>query len=259
MTPTIRSTALLGVLMTLTLIGCAGSPTSTPTSSQNPNATVPPTLAPTSAPTPGPTGGGPINVTSAAQAAALVFASDERWAQMTPLRPDLIGQSTWFETVDNGDGYSVNITVGAGDCEAGCIEHHTWQYSVDKDGKVELVGETGDSVQPPLPAGGAGPAQLTAQLTSGPVCPVERNPPDPNCAPRAVANAELTVYDPRGNAVASGISDPSGMVTIEVPAGAYYVVAQDVEGLMGSPEAQAFAVLGGGQVGLLFQYDTGIR
>jgi hypothetical protein len=259
MTTMLRPTALIAAL-TMILIACTAGPTSTASPNPSGPPTLAPTLAPTAAPTPGPTGGGgPVTVTSAAQAAALVFASDERWAQMTPLRPDFIGQSTWFEAFDNGGSYSVNITVGAGDCEAGCIEHHTWQYSVDGSGTVALTGETGDDVQPPLPAGGAGPAQLMAQLTSGPVCPVDRNPADPNFSPPAVAIAQMTVYDPQGNEVASGISDANGTVTIEVPAGAYYVSVQAVEGLMGSPEAQAFSVLGGGQVALLFQYDTGIR
>lgn len=257
MTTMLRPTALFGALLAVTLIACT---IGGPTSSATPIPTVPPTLAPTQAPTPGPTaGGGSLTVISAAQAAALVFASDERWAQMTPLRPDFIGQSMWFETIDNGDGYSVNITVGAGDCEAGCIEHHTWQYSVDPEGNVELKGETGDPVQPPPPAGGAGPAQLTVKLSAGPTCPVERNPPDPNCAPRAVSNADVTVYDPQGNVVATGVSDANGMASLEVPTGSYYVAVQAVEGLMGSPEAQAFSVLGGGQATLLFQYDTGIR
>ncbi len=51
----------------------------------------------------------------------------------------------------------------------------------------------------------------------------------------------------------------TGLLVFDVPAGAYYVVPATVEGLMGTPEAQAFSALGGDQVGLLFGYDTGIR
>ena len=50
---------------------------------------------------------------------------------MSPLRPDMIGQSTWYEAFADGDGFTVNITVGQGDCQAGCIERHTWSYRVD--------------------------------------------------------------------------------------------------------------------------------
>lgn len=41
--------------------------------------------------------------------------------------------------------------------------------------------------------------------------------------------------------------------------GAHYVVPPAVNGLVGTPEAQAFAFVGGDQLGLLFAYDTGIR
>lgn len=245
-------TALLASL----LIGCAGAPA--PTARSSP--TLPPTPAPTLPPTPTPPPTiGPVEVTTAAQAAALVFASDERWGQMAPLRPDLVGQSSWFEASRDAEGFTVSITIGRGDCQAGCIERHTWTYHVDFAGTVELVGETGDDIDMSPPAGGDGPAKVTIDLTAGPTCPVEQEPPDPNCAARAVKNAEVTLYNADGTEVATDISDDEGRVVFEVPAGAYYAVAEPVEGLMGTPDAQAFSVLVGDQVGLLFGYNTGIR
>ena len=178
---------------------------------------------------------------------------------MTPLRPDIIGASTWYEASQSGERFSVTITVGQGDCQAGCIERHTWTYNVDATGTVELVGEDGDDVDVEPAAGGDGPGLLTVQLTAGPTCPVEQFPPDPNCAPRSVEGAEVVVFDASGNEVTREESDDAGMVSFDLPGGAYYVETEKVQGLMVAPEAQAFAFLGGDQVDLLFSYDTGIR
>jgi hypothetical protein len=257
MTTTMRLSIALCVLAAGLLLGCAGGPGAT-----NPLGTPASTL-----PTPGATGAptptAPIDgrdVSSPAQAAALVFASDRMWARMVPLRPDMVGQSSWYEALEAADGYAVNITLGQGDCQAGCIEKHTWQYHVDFDGNVELLGEVGDPVDvPPGEGGGEGDARVTIALTAGPACPVVQDPPDPNCAERLVSGATVTIFKADGTELATTTSDEEGKVVFDVPPGAYYVVAAPVEGLMGTPEAQAFAVLGADQIGLLFQYDTGIR
>jgi hypothetical protein len=188
-----------------------------------------------------------------------VFASDERWARMSPLRSDMVGQSSWYDAFQDGDGFAVNVTVGQGDCFAGCIERRTWSYHVDAGGAVELVSEDGDEIHFEQPAGGDGPARLTIQLTAGPTCPVEQVPADPDCAPRAAEGAEVVVLDAAGEEIAREIADADGMVSIDLPGGAYFVEAEPVEALMGTPEAQAFAFLGGDQTDLLFTYDTGIR
>jgi hypothetical protein len=171
----------------------------------------------------------------------------------------MIGQSTWYEAAQDAGGFSVRITVGQGDCFAGCIEQHTWSYRVDGDGTVELVGEDGEDVVVEPPVGGDGPGRLTVQLTAGPTCPVEHNPPDPNCAARPVKEAEVVVYSAAGEEVARETSDSDGKIEVDLPAGAYYVVPQPVEGLMGTADEQAFSFVGGDQADLLFGYDTGIR
>jgi hypothetical protein len=220
-----------------------------------PGASPSPLPTPTPSPSPAPV----TAVTSAAQAAALVFASDERFARMQPLRGDMIGQSAWYDASEDATGFSVVITVGAGDCQAGCIEHHTWSYHVDRDGTVALVGDQGDDItlEPPAPSGDA--VTLNVSLLAGPVCPVERNPPDPACAPRPVVNVGLGVFNGAGQQVGEGVSDAGGMVSMQLPGGAYYVVATPVDGLMGTAMAQAFAAVGGDQVDLVLGYDTGIR
>lgn len=218
-----------------------------------------PGASPTPAPTPTPSPAPSTNVTTAAQAAALVFASDDRFARMQPLRADLIGQSAWFEANEDGTGFTVTATMGAGDCQAGCIERHTWTYHVERDGTVTLVGEQGDDItlEPAPPTGDH--VALNVSLVAGPVCPVEQDPPDPACAPRPVANVEVLVFDSTGQQVGVGVSDEHGLISMQLPAGAYYVVPAPVEGLMGTAAAQAFAAVGGDQVGLVLAYDTGIR
>jgi hypothetical protein len=171
----------------------------------------------------------------------------------------MVGQSSWYEAFADGDGFAVNITLGQGDCIAGCIEQHTWSYHVDTAGVVELVDEEGDDVNVELPAGGDGPARLTVQLMAGPTCPVEQIPPDPGCAARAVDGAEVVVFDAQGIEVAREISDDEGLASFDLPGGAYSVETEPVTEFMGTPEPQAFAFLGGDQLELLFSYDTGIR
>jgi hypothetical protein len=179
---------------------------------------------------------------------------------MLALQPDLIGASRWYEASADADGgFGVTITAGAGDCMAGCIEQRRFIYHVDPDGTIELVRQEGDDIEIDTPTPGTGPARATVTLTAGPVCPVEQNPPDPNCAPRPVANATVTLYAADGTEVASTASTAEGLVAFQVEPGAYYVVAQPVQGLMGTPEAQAFALIAGSQAGMSMAYDTGIR
>jgi hypothetical protein len=253
---------IFGAIFATILIACGGTGSATPgplpSSVPSASPSQSPSPSSTPAPTPSPTGR-TLVVTSPAQAAALVFASDARWTAMMPLRPDLIGASMWYEASEDGDGFAVKITAGSGDCQAGCMNKHNWNYTVDRDGTVTLASEDGDPVVVNPVGGLDGPARVTIQLTAGPVCPVEQNPPDPNCAGRAVANAEVVIYDANGVEIDRAMSDQDGMVTIEVPGGSYYVVPQPVEGLMGTPEAAAFSVPGSGSADLVFSYDTGIR
>ncbi|MEO6349668.1 MAG: hypothetical protein ABIP53_03365 [Candidatus Limnocylindrales bacterium] len=245
---------LLAMAATALIVACGGA--ATPTGRPGSPA---PTPAPTQMPSPTATTGVPMSVTSPAQAAALVFASDARWAAMAPFRADIIGASIWFETFSEVGGYGVRITAGEGDCESGCIERHTWTYHVDNDGTVGLVGEEGDDIDVQVPPASTEPSTVRVVLTAGPVCPVERDPPDPACAPRPVANATVTLFAADGSEIASTLSGADGTVAFELDAGAYYVVAEPVQGLMGTPEAQAFSIVGGTQLGLAMGYDTGIR
>ena len=195
---------------------------------------------------------------SAAQAAALVLAGNPGFGPVAPLRGDVVGQSAWYEVFPSRAGdFRVEVTLGSGDCQAGCIDKHTWTYTVSSTGVIEPLGDEGGDVPQPGPTPGDQPAQLSVQLTAGPSCPVEQSSPDPSCAPRPVGNAEVIVRDPAGDEAARGTTDADGRLTFSLPGGAYWVEPQPVEGLLGTPEAQAISLRGGG--GLIFEYDTGIR
>jgi hypothetical protein len=93
---------------------------------------------------------------------------------------------------------------------------------------------------------------------AGPVCPVETNPPDPECAPRPVVGAVVLAISGSGDQV-EVTTGPDGRFSFDLAAGRYRIVAQPVEGLMGTPEpVEVEAASGSVDVGVLI-YDTGIR
>ena len=121
-------------LLALGVAACA-------TSGRAPGSPAPtPTPVPTAAPNP---------VSSPEDAAARVIASDPRFKGATMLQPDSIGLTKWWEwkALDNG-GYEIKLTMGWGDCPAGCIDHHTWTFDVAEDGTLTTVGESGDPAPP---------------------------------------------------------------------------------------------------------------
>ena len=93
---------------------------------------------------------------------------------------------------------------------------------------------------------------------SGPHCPVVQSPPDPQCADRPVANAELVITNATGDRVDAVRTDADGRFTIALAAGDYTFTPQPVDGLMGTPSPQS-ATAGASPITLSFDYDTGIR
>jgi hypothetical protein len=114
-------------------------------------------------------------------------------------------------------------------------------------------------VSPPSPFGDTGSLEVVA--VAGPVCPVETEPPDPNCDPRVVAGARILVTpgDGRDIVVAEAVTDDVGRVVFELPAGDYIVTGAEVDGLMGLPDPAAARVSAGATESLAVAYDTGIR
>lgn len=119
----------------------------------------------------------------------------------------------------------------------------------------QLLPSLGGARPTPTPSG---PPNVRGHVQAGPVCPVEREPPDPRCAPRPVA-AMLQISDAHGSNAASVVSDATGNFSVALPPGDYTLTAQPVSGLMGTPAPITFTVTAGSPVDLTVEYDTGIR
>ncbi|MFI5254034.1 MAG: carboxypeptidase-like regulatory domain-containing protein [Candidatus Limnocylindrales bacterium] len=191
---------------------------------------------------------------SEAGAVAAVLAQDARFTGIGPLQPNAIGQSAWYEVASAADGgYGVDITIGWGDCPAGCIDHHVWHYAVSAGGVVTKTGESGA----PLPDGATG---VRGAVTSGPTCPVMHVPPDPACAERPVVGALIIATDASGAQAGRATSGADGTYGLTLGPGVYTLTAQPFEGLMGTPAPQTVSIdVAGGSVEVDFSYDTGIR
>jgi hypothetical protein len=105
----------------------------------------------------------------------------------------------------------------------------------------------------------AATARLELIALAGPVCPVESDPPSPDCAPRAVGGAFVIVTDVRGSEVARGATAVDGTLVLDVPAGELTVTPQPVEGLVGTAPPMIVTIAAGQTLQLTADYDTGIR
>ena len=102
---------------------------------------------------------------------------------------------------------------------------------------------------------------LNGTAVAGPTCPVEQDPPDPDCAERPVAGAEIVVLDASGSTVTRLTTGEDGTFMVALEPGSYQLVPQPVEGLMGGAPAPVMVDLAAGEVPdpVLLAYDTGIR
>jgi hypothetical protein len=114
--------------------------------------------------------------------------------------------------------------------------------------------------------GAAGPARslvagtgIAITAAAGPICPVERVPPDPACAARPVADATILVVDDTGKTVATVATGADGTVLVAVPAGDYVLQPQPVAGMMGGAQPVNVTVVDGSATPAVVSYDTGIR
>jgi len=214
-------------------------------------------------------------VTSVEDAAARVIEVHPSLEGVGPKDPNMIGACCWWTGSETADGYTLTFEVGWGDCPAGCINHHSWTFSVSKDGAVTTTAEQGPPVPPGTPGsdmsqggpGGSGGTSgggilpggsgIQGHVTAGPTCPVAR-PNDPACADRPIAGATIVILTAAGNEAGRTTTDASGYYGITLPAGPYTIEPQPVEGMVhGSPPVSV--VVGEGVTTVDIPYDTGIR
>lgn len=100
--------------------------------------------------------------------------------------------------------------------------------------------------------------EVTGMALAGPVCPVETEPPDPDCAPRPVVGATIEAIDSTGSTAGTAVTGVDGRFVLSLPPGDYTIVPLPAEGLMGTPGPVEITVTGPIDVEVL-AYDTGIR
>jgi carboxypeptidase family protein len=216
----------------------------------------PAAIVPTTSPSP--SAGG---VSSPDQAMAAVRARTPLFDGLERKDPNLIGQGSWWDAPQGIDSYPITVQVGWGDCQAGCIDRHTWTWDVGLDGSTAFGREEGSPLTDDVLAGLQGQSRsqgIGGRVTAGPTCPVER-PNDPTCAARMVGNATLVVTDASGTEVARFVTDGSGLFRLALDPGEYTVQASQVEALMGTPGPATVEVRQGAETWLDVTYDTGIR
>ncbi len=108
-------------------------------------------------------------------------------------------------------------------------------------------------------SGGSESGTLSGTISIGPLCPVERNPPDPNCVPtqETFDAYAVKVVDASGRTVARvvGNAQQNGAFSIELPAGVYTLHAT-----AGLGEFSERVTVASGQVTTqILSIDTGIR
>lgn len=137
-----RPTLSCAALVLWTVAACGGS---TGGPSTAPSATARPTPTPVvEAPTPTPV---TVVVGSPFDAATLVIATNPLFTGAAPREEGMIGMTKWWVATPLSDGrFRIDVTIGWGDCMAGCIDRHVWTYEVRPDGSLELVSEAGPEV-----------------------------------------------------------------------------------------------------------------
>jgi hypothetical protein len=110
------------------------------------------------------------------------------------------------------------------------------------------------------PAVGAG-SGIRGRVVASPTCPVERNPPDPQCAPPGLA-AVVRIYRlSDDHTIARLHTDDNGHFRVQLRRGRYGVNARPAAGgsLPRCPRGVKAIVRRGHYTGVTIDCDTGIR
>ena len=99
---------------------------------------------------------------------------------------------------------------------------------------------------------------ITGTVTLGPTCPVERNPPDPKCAPGLYATSINIMKAGSTSTIKTIKSDTKGMFSVDLDPGSYVLQAQGGNVLPRCGEVSAL-VISGRYTTADIACDTGIR
>lgn len=98
---------------------------------------------------------------------------------------------------------------------------------------------------------------VRGMVSIGPTCPVQRMPPDPNCADRPY-KADFSITNKYGYAVSKTASGADGKFEVSLPPGEYSI-APTAKTFLPRASAQSFTVPQAGFVEISIQFDSGIR
>src|SRR6185369_17627190 len=127
----------------------------------------------------------------------------------------------------------VNIVPDQGGvvCTADAMQCPDGSYVGRTGPHCEFVCPTGSTTSNPPPSGGGGSilpynSGIKGTVMAGPTCPVERNPPDPNCADKPLS-VPVSVYrtSDTTQVFAETTSDTAGTFKLSLPPGNYVVKA----------------------------------
>ena len=147
----------------------------------------------------------------------------------------------------------------------GCTE----EAKVCPDGSA--VGRTGPNCEfaacpvgvSTTPAGGGGSilpynSGVQGMVSLGPTCPVERIPPDPQCADKPFATAIIVSHTGSSSAFVLGNSDKAGVFKFSLPPGSYTLKATSGKVFPRCPEVTV-VVPASGYASTTISCDSGIR
>ncbi len=127
------------------------------------------------------------------------------------------------------------------------------------------IGRTGPYCEfSPCPSGNTPPTSssggIVGDVLLGPTCPVERNPPDPQCADKPYQTI-LTVTNSDGTKIITQFSsDPSGYFKINLSTGSYLIKSSNTQNML--PRCSSNGVItvqSGVYTNTTVYCDTGIR
>jgi hypothetical protein len=101
---------------------------------------------------------------------------------------------------------------------------------------------------------------LLGRVLAGPQCPVQQDPPQPECADQPVAGIEIVISGGEfGDLPAPFVTDEDGGLFVALEPGNYLVTGPDLDEYLGTPDPLSVVIEPGQQEEILLFYDTGIR